>query len=87
MPRDVCFAAVTKIDVGLRTDHSESEEKGMAAPLPPEVAKILAHRAFYTYDGSSGAAPRFVFHTAFDDGAAAEAPPRRSIECRCLVIH
>ena len=42
---------------------------------------------FYTYDGSFETdTPRFVFHSAIDTGAPEEAPPRRSIECRCLAI-
>ena len=44
---------------------------------------------FYTYDGTAPLAPRFVFHTALGDtggGGEAAAPPRRSIECRCLAL-
>ena len=45
---------------------------------------------FYTYDGTAPLeGPRFVFHTALGDtggGGEAAAPPRRSIECRCLVL-
>ena len=40
---------------------------------------------FYTFDGTHSP-PRFVFHCAFDDGHGAMAPPRKSIECRCLVL-
>ena len=42
---------------------------------------------FYTYDDSFASSnPRFVFHTAIDTGAGPDALPRRSIECRCLVL-
>jgi len=40
---------------------------------------------FYTYDGTYSP-PRFVFHCAFDDGRGSKAPPRQSIECRCLAL-
>jgi len=41
---------------------------------------------FYTFDGQCSP-PRFVFHTAFhNDAAPPNAPPRRSIECRCLAL-
>ena len=41
---------------------------------------------FYTYDGASSP-PRFVFHTAFADPTTPpDAPPRKSIECRCLAL-
>ena len=40
---------------------------------------------FYTYDDSFQTAnPRFVFHSAIDTGA--KGAPRKSIECRCLVV-
>lgn len=40
---------------------------------------------FYTYDDSFQTAnPRFVFHSAINTGATG--PPRKSIECRCLVV-
>ena len=43
----------------------------------------------YTYDGSGGADPRFVFHSAFDleeEEVKGSPPPRQSIECRCLAL-
>lgn len=43
---------------------------------------------FYTYDGSfQTSKPRFVFHSAVTDPSSPpDAPPRKSIECRCLAI-
>jgi len=59
-----------------------------------------AHRWFYfpgmtmdeaalikTYDSATDGRARFTIHTAFDDPtAAADAPPRESIETRCFVF-
>ena len=43
---------------------------------------------FTTFDScDDGSAPRFVFHTAFDDPLTPEgAPPRRSIELRTVAF-
>jgi len=40
-----------------------------------------------TYDSATDGRARFTIHTSFDDpGAAADAPPRESIETRCFVF-
>lgn len=42
---------------------------------------------FTLYDSNWRTMPRYTFHTSFKDiDAPSDAPPRESIECRCLVI-
>jgi hypothetical protein len=42
---------------------------------------------FKTFDSATDGRTRFTLHSSFDDpGAPAEAPPRESIETRCLVF-
>mmetsp|Transcript_17671 Transcript_17671/g.41062 ORF Transcript_17671/g.41062 Transcript_17671/m.41062 type:complete len:366 (-) Transcript_17671:346-1443(-) len=49
-----------------------------------EPGEVLA---FKTYDSAEDGRPRFVIHSAFSDPtAAADAPPRESIELRCIVF-
>ena len=42
---------------------------------------------FKTFDSEADGRARFTIHTSFEDpGAPADAPPRESIETRCLVF-
>jgi hypothetical protein len=42
---------------------------------------------FKTYDSATDGRARFTIHTSFEDpAAAADAPPRESIETRCFVF-
>ena len=43
---------------------------------------------FKTFDSNTDGRARFTIHSSFDDaGAPADAPPRESIETRCLVFY
>jgi hypothetical protein len=52
----------------------------------PEMAMDEA-ALIKTYDSATDGRARFTLHTSFDDPtAAADAPPRESIETRCFVF-
>jgi hypothetical protein len=50
--------------------------------MQPDEALLIK-----TYDSASDGRARFTLHTSFDDpGAAADAPPRESLETRCFAF-
>ena len=63
--------------------HSERHRWFYYPAMRPQEALV-----FKQYDSLLRGAPRFVPHAAFDDPhAPADAPPRESIEARCLVVY